>query len=188
VAVNPHAETYQGKTQFSGPVKAGSRWDGPNADYEQTRVSTNPIAVNKLANAGYVVESQSCAVYEFVTSLDTNDIVLPAYSMVLSMQMIVTTAWDGATPDFGARLLKDNGALVAFSDTTDLSAVGVYNLIPNNSTVGRAIWKNIANQAGDDTTEIARNSVAVWFDSINTGNGRGIFTINYIPGLNLGSL
>jgi len=186
--VNPHAETYQGKTQFSGPVRAGTRWDGPNADYVGLGVAANPIAVNKLANAGYVVCSQSAALDQVFSNTTASDIVLPAGSMIISMQVICTKVFSVGTgaqdvlrivtrpTESGYEQINDDAA-----GTMDMDAIGVYNFTPGASGTRASVWKNVNNSAN----YTAGDDVDIRYDSDVAGDGRAILTISYIPGLNL---
>lgn len=172
---NPHDNTYN-STTFSGPVKAGSRRQ-TIPTYDRDTVP-GTIAVTALPNAGYAICSQSAAVEQSTLEADVVDIVLPAYSMITSMQVIVTTAWT-TTPTFRVGLTSDTGSQVAITGATTVSAVGVYAFVPDSGSVGD--WKNINSDAGITDG----NSVAIQTDSGSAGDGRGILTINYIPGLNL---
>jgi len=177
---NPHAETYKGSTTFSGPIKSGSRWlDVPN--YDRTTVP-GTIAVKDLPNAGFVGCSQSAAVKQTTSGADVVDIVLPSYSMITSVQLIATVAWTG-TDTYSVWLTNDSGGGGADQLTvyTSIPAVGVYNLAPDAVAAQVARWKNVNSDA--DITD--GNSVAILVDSGSAGDGRGILTINYIPGLNL---
>ena len=163
-------------------MKAGTRWDGVNAAYKDLDSGANPIAVNKLANAGYVVCSQSAAVKQASTSATVLDIVLPAGSMIISMQAIVTVAYNTTSDDDLQVMLSDTAGLrTTLTTYVDLGAVGVYNLVPDNAAMA-ARWKNVNSDAG-----ISDNaSVDIEVDSGTGGSaGRAILTLNYIPGLNL---
>ena len=176
MANNPHAETYKGSTTFSGPIKAGSRWlDVPNYDRETV---PGTIAVKDLPNAGFVVCSQSAAIGEQGANTTITDIVLPSGSMILSIQAIVTTAF-GDTMAFVINPLGT--VLYALTQYADLSAVGVYNLATTG--LGVPYWKNVSN-----TPDVGTGfSVDIRTDGSGsgTGPGRGILTVNDIPGLNL---
>jgi len=188
MANNPHAETYKGSTTFSGPIKAGSRWlDAPS--YDRATVP-GTIAVKDLPNAGFVVCSQSAAVDQVPGVPPTiSDITLPPGSMIVSIQYIVTVAYTGAVKDL-ALVLDPGGVsevgtwLTATSPGPTVSAVGVYNIGPRttSSDTVRA-WRNIS----DPTYVVAARagvSLDVKYWSTNTGDGRAIVTINYIPEFN----
>ena len=123
MANNPHAETYKGSTTFSGPIKAGSRWlDVPN--YDRTTVP-GTIAVKDLPNAGYVVCSQSVAVEQSDSDGSASHIVLPAGSMILSIQIIVTTVFDATDDKDLSIYCRPESALTWITDYVNLGAVGV---------------------------------------------------------------
>jgi len=173
MAVNPHAETYQGSTRFSGPVKAGRTGMG-NARNPGT------LAVSALPNLGNVVCSQSCAVQQAAGEVDAVDIVLPAYSMIISIQCIATVAWE-TTNTFGVRVTDDTGGFQSLTVLVAQGAMGVYNLVP--ATAAMALrWQNVNDTAGVGDGDV---SIAVESGAGAGVAGRGILTINYIPGLNL---
>ena len=180
MANNPHAETYKGSTTFSGPIKAGSRWmDVPNYDRDTV---PGTIAVKDLPNAGYVVCSQSCAVEQGSPLETITDIRLPAGSMTIAIQVIVTAAWTGT--DKGYRLAVNWGAgQGAITDYIDLTAVGVYNFDPGTTINRIERWKNI--NFDNDRLGLTIQSVDIYGQSENAGDGRGIVTMNSVPGLNL---
>ena len=183
--VNPHAETYKGSTTFSGPIKAGLRWlDVPNYDRETV---PGTIAVKDLPNAGFVVFSQSAAVEQSGNDTISN-IMLPPGTMILSIQAIVTTAYTGTKKDMW--LYVDPGGVGEGSssvteyteaDRVSLAAVGVYNLGPDDGAP--SVWRNISDPTYVNAAEPGV-SVDVRTSNTNTGDGRAIVTINYIPEFN----
>ena len=185
---NPHDNTYN-STTFSGPVKAGSRRQ-PVPTYDRDTVP-GTIAVTALPNSGYAICSQSAAVNQFGLGVPptVSDITLPPGSMIVSIQYIVTVAYTGSVKDLS--LVLDPGGvaeagtwLTATAPGPTVSAVGVYNIGPRttSSDTVRA-WRNIS-----DPTYVtgarAGVSLDVKYGSTNTGDGRAIVTINYIPEFN----
>jgi hypothetical protein len=179
MAVNPHAETYQGSTRFSGPVKAGTRWQDW---YTYDHTDLTGLSVGDFPNAGYVVCSQSAAVEQTADGgvMKSAPIILPAGSISVSMQLIATVAWSGGDKTIQIVVRQDAGTNQSLTPATAIAAVGVYSLLPD-SLQRTSRWKNINYDAG-----ISDNiSVDVGYLGVNSGTGRGILTINYVPGLNL---
>ena len=186
---NPHDNTYN-STTFSGPVKAGSRWEGANAAYKDLDPVANPIDVSKLANTGYVVCSQSAGVEQKEGGVPSvNNIVLPAGSMILSIQIIVTEPFD-ATDDKDLSIYCRPESVITFlTNYVKLGAVGVYDAGDSSNWVAGSwstyvgSWKDIS--SGPEVK--AGDSVDVVVDSGPGGasGGRAILTFSYIPGLHL---
>ena len=188
MANNPHAETYKGSTTFSGPIKAGSRWlDVPNYDRETV---PGTIAVKDLPNAGYVVCSQSVAVEQSDSDGSASHIVLPAGSMISSIQIIVTVPFD-ATDDKDLLIhCRTEVSVTNFTNYVKLGAVGVYDAADDSnwttpgwiaSTAGA--WRDITFESGakaGDSVDVATVS-----GPGGASAGRAILTISYIPGLHL---
>jgi hypothetical protein len=100
------------------------------------------------------------------------------------MQLIVTTAWTGTDKGYAVLIMLEDHANLTLNDQagSDFGAVGVYHIVP---TVGNAtqagLWKNTNSNAVVPDNQ----ALDIGADSENAGDGRGILTINYIPGLNL---
>ena len=76
-------------TTFTGPVRAGNIIDTSGTTLGQD-----------VANVGYVVMSQSSALTQAkngsnAAGIYTTDIVIPANSHIISINVYVTVAWDG---------------------------------------------------------------------------------------------
>jgi len=178
---NPHKNTYN-STRFSGPVKSGSRWF-PVPSYDRETVP-GTIAATALPNTGYVICSQSAGVKQTVAEESVNNIVLPAGSMILSIQIIVTTVFDATDDKDLSIYCRPESALTWITDYVNLGAVGVYDLgnrITTSATANR--WKDVSYipdvKAGDSVDLIADSGAG------GSQTGRAILTINYIPGLHL---
>ena len=132
-------------------------------------------------NLGYVVMAQSAVVTQ---ASGGTDITIPAQSQILSIVMMVTTAWTGTTKTFSVGATAGTTAATAFSATgVDGSAIGRYAVSPTTAAQ-IANWDNISNatfQTGGPT------DIQVFVTSANTGSGVGTLHVTYLQGINLAS-
>lgn len=145
-----------GKTTFSGPIRAGNI-----ANTTGTDLGTN------VKNVGSVVMVQVYAVTQAgtATALGT-DIVLPANSHILNMQMVVTTAWTGATTTFS---VGNSATSTEYVSGAAGGTIGVIGLTPGSDGTRTAAW--------DDTGTTDKR---IFVLSANTGSGVGTLTVRYI--------
>ena len=144
-----------GKTTFTGPIRAGNILDTSGTTLGQN-----------VRNVGSVVMVQTFPVTQAgsATALATN-IVLPADSHILNIQMVVTAAWTGAATTFNV------GTTAAATELVALGAggtIGVIGLLPGADATRTANW--------DDSTTDKR----IFVLSTNTGTGVGTLTVRYI--------
>jgi hypothetical protein len=144
-----------GKTTFSGPIRAGNI-----ANTTGTTLGEN------VKNIGSVVMVQVYAVTQAAsaTALGT-DIVLPANSHILNIQMLNTVAWDGAASTLSVGTTATATELVALTSMT----VGLVGLNPGTDATRTANWDDTG--TADDR---------IWVKSANTGAGVGTITVRYI--------
>lgn len=139
-------------TTFSGPIRAG---DIPN--------TTGTTLGTDVRNVGSVVMVQTVPITQAATAtaLGTS-IVLPANSHIMNIQMLNTTAWDGAANTLSV------GTTVTATELAPLTSMtqGLVGLTPG---VLAAAW--------DDT---GTSDKRVWVKSANTGAGVGTLTVRYI--------
>lgn len=148
-----------GTSTFTGPIKAG--------DIINTSGSTLGADVK---NTGWVVMGQSSAVTQ---ASGATDIVIPANSQIVSISVMVTTAWDGAATTFGIGSTADATALTAAAALNG-SAVGPLTATPGTDATRAAAWIDVG------TTDI---KIAV--TSTNTGAGVGVVTVTYLQARDL---
>ena len=148
-----------GTTTFTGPVKAG--------DILNTTGST--VGTN-IANVGFVVMGQSSAVTQ---ASDATTIVIPKNSQILSIDIMVTTAWDGAATTFGVGTTASATFLTA-AGALDGAAVGPLSGSPGTDATRAGNWNDVG------TTD---RKIAV--TSTNTGAGVGVITVTYLQARNL---
>lgn len=152
-----------GASTFSGPIKAGP-----------IKFTTGTTLGQDVANVGNVVLSQQEAVTQAGPLADgvyTTNIVVPAGSTITSIQLFVTTVWDGVSSTLGV------GTTVSATDLTAAAAVaggtlGIIAATAGASSARVAKWANVG------TTDIR-----IKLTSTNTGGGVGVLVVNYIqPG------
>lgn len=148
-----------GTTTFTGPVKAG--------DILYTTGST--VGTN-IANVGYVVMGQSSAVTQ---ASGATTIVIPKNSQILSISVMVTTAWDGAATTFGVGTTASATFLTA-AGALDGAAIGPLSASPGTDATRAGNWNDVG------TTD---RKIAV--TSTNTGAGVGVITVTYLQARNL---
>jgi len=148
---------------FSGPIKAGP-----------IKFTTGTTLGQDVANVGNVVLSQQEAVTQAGPSADgvyTTNIVIPAGSTITSIQLFVTTVWDGVASTLGV------GTTASATDLTAAAAVAGGTLGIIAATAGASATR-VAKWASVGTTDIR-----IKLTSTNTGGGVGILVVNYIqPG------
>lgn len=148
-----------GTTTFTGPIKAG--------DIVNTSGTT---LGNDVRNTGWVLMAQSSPVTQ---ASGATDIVIPHDSQIVSIDVMVTTAWTGAASTFGvgttasATFFTAAGALTA-------SAVGPLSASPGTDATRAGNWNDVG------TTD---RKIAV--TSTNTGSGVGVITVTYLQARNL---
>jgi len=150
-----------GTTTFSGPVKAG-----PISVTTGTTVGTN------MKNTGQVVMSQTVAVDQTATT-DTTNIIIPANSQIVAMNLYVNTVWDGVASTLG---IGKVGTAAAFT-AVDAVAGGTLGLISITATASAAVVNRWTDIGTSDNRIIVTNT--------NTGAGTGYLEVRYVQNNNL---
>jgi len=148
-----------GTTTFSGPVKAGDIFN-----------TTGTTLGQDVANVGYVVMAQSAAVTQ---ASGATTIVIPANSQILSISVMVTTAWTGVASTFGVGTTASATFLTA-AGALDGAAVGPLSATPGTDATRAGNWNDVG------TTD---RKIAV--TSTNTGDGVGVITVTYVQARDL---
>ena len=145
-----------GKTTFTGPIRAGNILETSGTTLGQN-----------VKNVGSVVMVQHYPITQALTAtaLGTN-IVLPADSHILNMQMVVTAVWSGAATTFSVGTSATSTELVSGAAG---GTIGVIGLNPGSDATRTANW--------DDTGTTDRR---IFVLSANTGTGVGTLTVRYI--------
>jgi hypothetical protein len=148
-----------GTTTFSGPIKAGT-----------IKETTGTTLGTDVTNTGQVVMAQSQA----ITQADgTTNIVIPANSQIVAIELSVTTVWNGVATTAGIGWTGDATALTAAAAV----AGGTLGII--SATAG-ADATRVGNWADVGTTDRR-----ILVTNTNTGAGTGFITVRYVQNNNL---
>lgn len=144
-----------GKTTFTGPIRAGNI------------LNTSGTTVGKdVKNVGSVVMVQTFPITQAGTAVALGtQVVLPANSHILNIQMLNTVAWNGAASTLSIGETATATELVALT----AMPVGLVALNPGTDATRAANW--------DDT---GTTDVRIFVKSANTGDGVGTLTVRYI--------
>ena len=148
-----------GTTTFTGPIKAGNILN-----------TSGTTLGSDVTNVGFVVMAQSSAVTQ---ASGTTTIVLPAGSQIISINVMVTTAWTGAATTFGVGTTASATFLTA-AGALDGAAIGPLSATPGTDATRAGNW----NDVGTTDRQIAVTST-------NTGSGVGVITVTYIQARDL---
>ena len=156
-----------GATTFSGPLRAGSI------------TNTSGTTVGKdVANLGYVIMSQSATINQATNvgsaGVYKTNIVIPAGSQILRIDIFKSTAWSGVAQTINVG--------------TDATATQLAVAADNNlsTTLGFT-----AVAVGDDATRVGKwidvgtTDVQIYTKSTNTGTGVGTMTVHYVQARDL---
>lgn len=148
-------------TTFTGPIKAGNV------------LNTTGTTPGTIKNVGFVEMAQSAAIVQSATAAATA-IVIPAYSIIISIDVLVTAAWSSATTTYTLSVGTSATAteLVA---ATNANAVGRLALSPGTDATRTALWANV----GSSDVQIYVKSGAP-----STPVGAGTLIIRYIQAAN----
>jgi hypothetical protein len=173
---NPNGSPVTPATTFTGPVLAGNVLSSDGTGNLAALGGTTGTQ-----NLGYAVMCQSAVVTQ---ASGGTDITLPAQSQILSIVLMVTTAWTGSAKTLSVGATAGTTAATAFTaNTVDGSTAGRFALSPT-TTAQIANWDNISNatfQTGGPT------DVQLLVTSANTGSGVGTLHVTYAQGINLAS-
>lgn len=146
-------------TTFTGPIRAGDILN-----------TTGTTLGKDVANVGFVVMSQSSAVTQ---ASGATTIVIPANSQILSINLSVTTAWNGVATTLGVGTTASATFLTA-AGAVDGAAVGIVAASPGTDATRVGNWLDVG------TTD--RKLLVT---STNTGAGVGVLTVTYVQARNL---
>ena len=146
-------------TTFSGPIRAGTISN-----------TTGTTLGDNVANVGQVVMCQSPA----LTQADcTTNIVIPANSQIVAIELSVDVVWDGVASTAGIGWTGNATALTAAAAV----AGGTLGII--SATAG-ADATRVNNWADVGTTDRR-----ILLTNTNTGDGEGFLTVRYVQNNNL---
>lgn len=160
------------ETTFTGPIKAGNVLQSDGSG-----VLAGEGGSSGIANVGFAVMAQSEVITQATNvgsaGVYTTSIVIPAGSQILSIDLLVTTAWTGAASTLGIGTTASATALTAAGAVAG-GTKGVVSANPGTVDAAIANWKDVG------TTDIQ-----VKVTSTNTGSGVGVLTVTYIQSNNL---
>jgi hypothetical protein len=146
-------------TTFSGPIKAGTIKD-----------TTGTTLGTDVKNTGQVVMVQSQA----ITQADgTTNIVIPANSQILDIELSVTAVWDGVASTAGLGWTGDATALTAAAAVAG-GTLGIVEAGPGADATRVGNWADVGTT---DRRILVTNT--------NTGAGTGFLTVRYVQNNNL---
>jgi hypothetical protein len=160
-----------GTTVFTGPVLAGNVL---NSDGTGNLAGVG--GSDGTQNVGFCVMAQAQAITQAGPLADgvfTTNIVIPAQSLIIAIDLYVSTVWDGVATTLGI------GTTASATAFTVAGAVA-------GGTAGR-----IAASPGTGATQIANwlntsstTDVQIKVTSTNTGAGAGTLVVRYLQGIN----
>jgi hypothetical protein len=161
-----------GTTTFTGPIKAGNVL---NSDGTNTLAGAG--GDSGMANVGFAVMAQSEAITQATNGASagvyTTEIVIPANSQILSIDLLVSAIWSGAASTLGIGTTVSATALTAAGAVAG-GTKGVVAANPGTVDAAIANWRDVG---ADD--------IRILVTSTNTGTGVGVLTVTYIQSNNL---
>ena len=144
---------------FTGPIKAGDV------------LNTTGTTAGTIKNVGFVVMAQAVPITQATTAtaLGTS-IVIPANSHIVNIQVLVTTAWDGAATTFSIGTSATSTELVVAGAG---GTIGLSALAPGANATRTAKWSNVGT-----------SDVIIYVLSANTGAGVGDLIVRYMQAEN----
>lgn len=155
-------------TTFTGPIRAGSILNTSG-----TTLGTD------VANIGYVVMSQSSALTQAkngsnAAGIYSTDIVLPAGSQIVAVNIFVTAAWSGVASTINVGVDSTATQLAVAADNDLSTTVGLKTIVPGNDATRTGKW-----------IDVGTSDVRIWTKSTNTGTGAGTITVTYVQARDL---
>jgi hypothetical protein len=145
-------------TTFTGPIKAGNV------------LNTTGTTAGTIKNVGFVAMAQTASITQAGTTTAYNTgIVIPAYSHILNIQFLNSTAWD-TTNTLSVGTSATANELVASVAMTQ----GQVSANPGASSTRVGNWSNTG-----------ANDVIIYVLSTNTGVGVGDIIVRYIQAENV---
>lgn len=155
-----------GTSTFTGPIKAGDVLD------------TTGTTVGSIKNVGFVTMAQSenftQATNVASAGLYRTSIVVPAGSQIIGIDVLKTTAFDGAAQTINVGTSATATELAVASDNNLSTTLGFSAIIPGNNAGRVGNWK-----------DVGASDVQIYTLSTNTGGGAGVITVRYIQAINL---
>jgi len=149
-------------TTFTGPIKAGDV------------LNTTGTTAGTIKNVGFVEMAQFATVTQSATAAATT-IVIPANSLITSIDLFVTAAWTSATTTYTISVGTSATAteLVA---ATNANAIGKLSLSPGTDATRTGVWLNTG------TTD---DIIYVLSGALSATAGTGTLVVRYIQAANV---
>tara|TARA_R110000868_G_scaffold176318_3_gene413885 strand:+ start:1192 stop:1650 length:459 start_codon:yes stop_codon:yes gene_type:complete len=149
-------------TTFTGPIKAGDV------------LNTTGTTAGNVKNVGFVEMAQFATVTQSATAAATT-IVIPANSLITSIDLFVTAAWTSATTTYTISVGTSATAteLVA---ATNANAIGKLSLNPGTDATRTGVWLNTG------TTD---DIIYVLSGALSATAGTGTLVVRYIQAANV---
>jgi hypothetical protein len=148
-----------GTVTFTGPIKAGNV------------LNTTGTTAGTVKNVGWVAMAQTASITQAATATAyATAIVIPAYSHILNIQFLTTTAWDGAAATISIGTSATSTELVV---AQSLGTIGQQSAGPGTSATRTALWSNTG-----------ATDIIIYALSANTGAGVGDLVVRYIQAEN----
>ena len=150
-----------GTSTFTGPLKAGDV------------LNTTGTTAGTVKNVGFVEMSQQVAIVQSATAAATT-ICIPAYSTIIAIDVLVTTAWSSATTTYTLSVGTSATAteLVA---ATNANAIGRLSLTPGTDATRTGNWISVG------TSDVI---IYVKSGAPDTTPGAGTLVVRYIQAAN----
>ena len=144
-------------TTFTGPIKAGDV------------LNTTGTTPGTIKNVGYVSMAQTATITQAGTATAyATSIVIPAYSHILNIQFLNTTAWDTTNT------LSVGTSATATELVASVAMIqGQVSAGPGASSTRTALWSNVGS-----------SDVVIYVLSTNTGAGVGDIVVRYLQAEN----
>jgi len=148
-----------GIVTFTGPIKAGNV------------LNTTGTTAGTVKNVGFVAMAQTVPITQAgsATAYKTA-ICLPAYSHIMNIQFLTTTAWNGVAATVSIGTSATSTELVVGQS---LGTIGLASAGPGADATRTALWSNTGS-----------TDVIIYVLSANTGAGVGDIIVRYIQAEN----
>ncbi len=157
-----------GTSTWTGPIKAGNI------------INTSGTTLGSdVKNTGFVTMTQSQVITQAASTgqaagLYKTDIVIPANSQIIGIDILVTAAWSGTAKTVNVGVSATATELAVASENDLSTTLGNKVIIPGNDATRCGNWKDVGTT--DDR---------IWVLSTNTGTGAGVLVVRYIQNNNL---
>jgi len=148
-----------GITTFTGPIKAGNV------------LNTTGTTAGTIKNVGFVAMAQTASITQAATATAyATAIVIPAYSHILNIQFLTTTAWNGAAATVSVGTSATSTELAVGHS---LGTIGQSSAGPGADATRTGLWTNTG-----------ASDIIIYVLSANTGAGVGDIVVRYLQAEN----